>query len=292
MALSPTPNFYQTVANMAGAGVAGKVASKFSPRQIGAISKFAGVSSILSETFGLSTDPAHPLLGGITMQDAKLIMQTMRAQELARANLWFIEMEDLNPPSLPSRDTGVSSVQKDGNSLFSSVLSITRTDPFSALGNTVRGAIQNAIPGAAQSQAGPTETTTPMLFNLFAQTVSYSPSTITSEKTNIGSTVMDGMSGTECVDMTITTLDDKYGTLKKWFDAKCGQAAHGDGTYGVPFEYLIKVTVHHMTVEAAAWSYHNTYLMRPTAIQHDLDRGAQDLEKLHMTFSQFDTFVS
>lgn len=133
------------------------------------------------------------------------------------------------------------------------------------------------------------------LFNLFATDVSFGPQTITGETKNIGMAVMDVVTGTERVEMRITTYDDTAGTIKSWFEAKCAQVAHADGTAGVPFDYLIGINILQSATDeigAALFGGHQSeYVMRPASMEIELSRSEDALQMLQMTFVEFDTFM-
>lgn len=129
------------------------------------------------------------------------------------------------------------------------------------------------------------------LFNLFALDVSYGPSTLTGEKVPLGSAVMDKLTGAEAVELSITTMDDSRGSLKRWFDAKAAQAAHPDGTFGLPSEYWLDFEIYHATPKADENAYKQLIRMRPVSAQHELSRRDQGLGEVQMTFTQFHTFI-
>lgn len=130
-------------------------------------------------------------------------------------------------------------------------------------------------------------------FQLFTTSISYSPVGIPPDKQNIGSAVIDGVKNTEHVDLSLTTYDDSYGTLKRWFDAKAAAVAHSDGTIGLPIEYLVKIRILHsfFSDETNRGGYEVSYLMRPVSIEHSLSREDGGKQQLQMQFTQFDTFV-
>lgn len=134
------------------------------------------------------------------------------------------------------------------------------------------------------------------VLDLLALEVSYSPFTLTSEKKNIGSAVLDGLNGSESVELTLTTMDDEAGTVKRWFEGKCLQAARPDGTFGVPADYCVNIeVVHAVSVDDApvrADPYKSMMTMRPQALQIDLSRREQAFQELTLSFSEFDTFIS
>ena len=135
------------------------------------------------------------------------------------------------------------------------------------------------------------------LLQLLAVDVSYNPATLTGDKTAIGGAVMDRLTGSEAVELRITTMDDEMGTLKSWFDAKCAQAVAQDGTFGLPRDYCVFIEVVHglpdAEVVAASGSepYSAHVWMRPVTVEHELSRREQALSELNMSFTQFDSFT-
>jgi len=135
------------------------------------------------------------------------------------------------------------------------------------------------------------------VLQLLAVDVSYNPATLTGDKVAIGGAVMDRLTGSEAVELRITTMDDEIGTLKAWFDAKCAQAVAQDGTFGLPRDYCVLIEVVHglpdPEVVAASGSepYSAHVWMRPVTVEHELSRREQALAELNMTFTQFDSFA-
>lgn len=139
------------------------------------------------------------------------------------------------------------------------------------------------------------------LFDLLAVDVSYSPVTLTGDKVQIGSAVMDKVIGTEAVEIQVTTIDDETGTLKRWFEAKAAQVANRDGTFnpqgfysfemeivhGLPHDHGIQPT---LPAEKVAAAYSNKFRVRVAAIQFEMSRRDQALQELQMTFTQVDTW--
>ncbi|MEJ7806284.1 MAG: hypothetical protein WKG03_10245 [Telluria sp.] len=132
-------------------------------------------------------------------------------------------------------------------------------------------------------------------FNMFATDVSYSSSSIVSEPKNIGMGVMDAPTGTERVELRITTLDDARGTIRGWFDAKCAKVAHSDGTLGLPVNYLVTILVAQSATDeiggALFGAFKQRFVLRPTSIEVELSRGEDGLQQIQLVFTQFDTFM-
>lgn len=231
---SINPKFLETAVKTAGYRAANLVASRLSAGAVKKIQQLFQAGNFIDGLLGLSgntEDAAQPLLGGLSLAEARAIHDELRAAQLARKNLFAINISDANPPG----------------------------------------------GGAAN-------------FNLFAIDASYSPCTLTGEKISIGSASMDKLTGSEAAELSITTMDDSVGTLKRWFDAKHAQAAHPDGTFGLPNDYLVSIEIFHATPTANANAYRFNAMMRTVAITHELSRREQAMQELQMTFTQFDTF--
>ena len=129
-------------------------------------------------------------------------------------------------------------------------------------------------------------------FNMFCQSVDYAPFTVSGEYQRVGSVLVDSLTGNEAVEMQMTTLDDKAGTLKRWFAQMSARAASSDGTFGVPASYGIKISVTHAfgggDIPEAA--YTDTGYFRVANLALNGARGENALSELQMTFNQIDTF--
>lgn len=292
MALNISPAFFESASTTAGARISNAIASRMSPAGIKAVQRLTTASDFVAGILGLDNieDQPQPLLGGISLAEARTTYAALRDAGLARKSLWFLEIEDLSPP-----DMGY------GGNLPPASRPIPQ-DPLSATMGVIRGGIggvTDRISAAVRSQmpatggGAPRPTVNlPFLFNLFATSVSYEPSTLAGEKVRLGGAVMDMVTGGEPVEMSITTMDDEVGTIKRWFDAKTSSAARPDGTIGLPRDYCVRMKVYHATPRPDKRAYAAFLLMRPVTIRHELSRQEQALAELTLTFSQFDTFMS
>ncbi|MEY4910108.1 MAG: hypothetical protein RL260_3826 [Pseudomonadota bacterium] len=251
-------------------------------------------------------DPSDPgymdnpqyLLGGYSLAQTAAAMDYMLDARLSRKNLYFVEMEDPNPPAL---DYGIGPKQRAMTRLKSNLFSIFAASgglkgiaaglKSQALG-MASGALSSlgfntsAISGVLMSQG----VNVPHVFNLFATEISYSE-VISGEPVKIGGTTSDKVSGREPVEISITTLDDEAGTIKRWFTGKQHQAVHPSGTVGLPAQYCIRLTTYHATPNDDIKAFGVHLMMRPGTIQSDLSRGEGDCEQVKMTFVQADQFV-
>lgn len=282
------PRFIETLQRTAGARIAQEVAQRLSPTSVQRIQQILRISDFAEGVFGNSGAQPQPLLGGVSMDFARDLHDQLQNARLARKNLFFIQVTDPNPPDLKyvSRPAGASSeasrigeVIDTGRRILSGGLGGVISDGLRSLGGTAgRGA------GGGSSAA--------QMFNLFATSVSYSPVTMVGEKVPFGSATLDRLNGTEATELQITTMDDEVGTLKRWFEGKSAQAAHPDGTFGVPMEYLVNIAIYHAVVrpDDRAFKFHAK--MRTQSIQMELSRSEQAMQEISMTFSQFDSFVT
>lgn len=132
------------------------------------------------------------------------------------------------------------------------------------------------------------------LLNLLAVDVSFAPCTAPGDVVPIGGANIDHLPASERVELRLTTLDDERGSLKRWFAAKADQAVHRDGTMGLPVDYLVVVAVTHMDPEGQAATsarLRHRWLMRPANMDIELSRGAPELERVQLSFVEFDTFM-
>lgn len=176
-----------------------------------------------------------PLLGGITLKQAREIFEQSAAIDFAKKNLWCIRVTNLN-----------------GGMDFE--------------------------------------------FNFFATDVSYTPFTIAGEAVHVGSGSFDTVTNAERVEMRVTTLDDAYGSVKRWFYDRKARMTLRDGTVGLPVDYLFRVEVMHAFPTEQAYgsneAFWDTYIMRPGGIEIDLSRRDDGLQELQLSFVQFDTFTA
>lgn len=129
-------------------------------------------------------------------------------------------------------------------------------------------------------------------FNLLATEVEYSPFIIQADKEQVGSATVDLVRNNEPVEMSITTLDDKDGTIKKWFAMHTAAACPRDGTVTEPGNYAIRIRVLHGYIKDHPAGYEDIGLFRPENLSVSLSRRDDNLEEIQMTFSQLDTFMS
>lgn len=131
-------------------------------------------------------------------------------------------------------------------------------------------------------------------FNMFATELDYAPFNLSGDKRRVGSAVLDSVQSGEPVEMRITTYDDQFGTIKKWYANHHAAVAARDGTVGVPNEYAIKFRIVHSFItrgSAPFGAYEDIGWFRPSSLEVNLSRREDNLQELQMTFSQIDTFI-
>jgi hypothetical protein len=130
-------------------------------------------------------------------------------------------------------------------------------------------------------------------FNMFCTSLDYAPLTISGEKKKIGAASVDVVLASEPVEMRMTTMDNKDGFIKRWFEDHCSAAASSDGTVGVPGRYAVTIKVVHAFIskDSNKGGYENIGLFRPANLEVSLSRQDHGMQELSLTFSQLDTFM-
>ncbi|SEN69598.1 hypothetical protein, partial [Nitrosomonas marina] len=125
-------------------------------------------------------------------------------------------------------------------------------------------------------------------FNMFATDMDYAPYTISGEKKRIGGAIVDSVQGNEPVELRVTTMDDKFGTLRKWYIAHHYFTAASDGTVGLPAMYAIKFRIVHSFItnnSTPRGAYEDIGWFRPSNIEYSLSRREDAMQEIQMTFS-------
>jgi hypothetical protein len=96
----PNPRAVETLKTTAAARIASAVAQKLSPLSIKRIQQLLQFKDFVSGILGLDdiSDTEQPLLGGVTLAEARNIYSQLAEAQLARKNLFFIRIVDYNPP--------------------------------------------------------------------------------------------------------------------------------------------------------------------------------------------------
>ena len=132
--------------------------------------------------------------------------------------------------------------------------------------------------------------------NMFVIDYSASPFTVRGDPVLMGAGSFDNVTGIEAVRLTLTTLDDVGGSIKTWFKNLKYQMAPGDGTVGLPLDYLVRITITSAFADSdadnAEWAYVDSWVMRPESIQSEGSRRDDGMQELQLSFIQWDTFTN
>lgn len=132
--------------------------------------------------------------------------------------------------------------------------------------------------------------------NMFLTDYSYSPFTVRGDAVTIGAGSMDNPTGVEAVRIQATCMDDVGGSIKTWFKNLKRAMAPGDGTVGLPMDYLIRITITHAFAHAdaenAGSAFVDSFIVRPESIEHEGSRRDDGMQELQLAFVQFDTFTN
>ncbi len=133
----------------------------------------------------------------------------------------------------------------------------------------------------------------PERFNLFATDLEYSACILQGEPVQVGGAQVSTVTGSDPVELRITTYDDSAGSLKKWFAAHHALASAQDGTISEPAKYAIRIAVVHAYIDRsnAGNAFAVDGLFRPGSLDLSLSRREDALEEISMTFNQLDTFM-
>jgi len=132
--------------------------------------------------------------------------------------------------------------------------------------------------------------------NMFVTDYSYSPFTVRGDPVMIGAGSMDNVTGVEAVRVQVTTMDDVGGSVKTWFKNLKRAMAPGDGTVGLPMDYLIRISFTHAFAHEdandAGSAYLDSFIVRPESIEMEGSRRDDGMQELQLSFVQFDTFTN
>jgi hypothetical protein len=129
--------------------------------------------------------------------------------------------------------------------------------------------------------------------NMFAKSVSTSPLSFAGEVVDIGSASFSKPGAMAPVEMRVTTFDDLGGSIKGWAKNLKKLMAPGDGTFGLPITYLLRVTLIHgfinMSADNAGGAYIDNYIMQLMSAEYTNNRSEDGLQEIELNFREFDT---
>lgn len=297
-----------------------KVVGSASNRLVRDVQNILGKSSLVGNILGISTgisaldsvlglgpdDGEKSLLGGFTYAQAKAIHRQCMQLQTAQKNLYFVRIWDESPPigdygleSVPNGSSlmqqGISRLGAAAGQITNGIASSVTSIAGPMVGNAALGLMNGFMGGlglgsAGTGIAGAARDT----LDLLCVDVQYSKS-INGDSVNLGGTFYDAPSGASATEITLVTMDDEAGTLKRWFEGKRQQVAAIDGTMGVPAEYSVGIEIVHAIpgpeVKGVSGAYKQYFNMRAVSISSELSRRDQQWEELPMTFIQIDPFM-
>jgi hypothetical protein len=242
-----TDSFTQSLYQSAGTFAAIQTAARLTPAQAAIAGQVYGAARALQEFFtGNATDIPLPLLGGISLNQARQLYNRAATTPYARKNFWILKFAPLDQ-SNPAASADV---------------------------------------------------------NLLATEVSYGSTTLSSESRHFGSTFIDEIQASERTELKVTTLDDTYGTIKRWFNSLTDKVASNDGAYGVPYAYALRTYLTHGFVEGYDQGialpsapgqpapYVDVLLLRPSTMEIELSRRDSGLQEVQLGFVEIDPFMA
>lgn len=298
-----------TVATTAAGRAAQAVAQRMSPKFVrdvqrvlsvtGAVGGLLGVNTGIDALDGIlglrgdATNRPTPMLGGLSLAQAKAIYEQSKALRAARKNLFFLRITDENPPignyNPASPNASPLSLSRIGAAAGELVQGIV--GPVGSIASSISNSLGISLGGMAGTSIASVAVD---CFDMLAVDVSYGTELV-ADHVQIGSSFIDRPTGRNPTDLTITTMDDEAGTLKRWVNGKINQVARPDGTFGLPAEYLCGVEIVHAIPSDQVAGYEAAYSkalrLRVQSINVDLSRRDQALAEYTIVFSQFDHFM-
>ncbi|MGW8422780.1 hypothetical protein [Comamonas sp. HJ-2] len=298
----------------AGAKIAASIAQAASPKFVRDVQRVLDTSRLIGDLLGTNM-PINgiplELLGGLSLQQAKAIHSQMMEMRVARKSLFFIRITDENPPigeyqpkssivddSLGGLvKNGISRIGAAAGSAVNGIAGAVNDIAGKQASMAAKGLLGGVVGGLGLSTGSTGESISQIAvsaFDLLAMDVNYSVS-LQGDHQQIGSGFIDKPTGISPAELSITTMDDQAGTIKRWFDGKQAQVAHIDGTMGLPAEYLVTIEVVHAVASEQvanslrAYSYTKRYRANSRSI--DLSRRDQGLAEVQLNFTQFDNFM-
>lgn len=265
----------ENVANVVGSIINSNVLNKFIPGLIGSdSSKFWLASS--------------PLTAKLSQEEVKRLIMLSYATEQARKNLWLLNISPYSGSAFGSLSGMIS--QAVGSELSSSIGGAWGKAAGSITTTAINHAI-NSIPvlNALGEQGGGITSN----FNMLATEINYTPFSIEADQYNVGSAIIDGVKSSQQAEISITTMDDEQGTIKRFFKQQASAMIHKDGTVGVLLDGLVQIRILHAFVNDATnnGGFEETIIARPVGIEYDFSRREDAMQEFTMRFVQTDTFI-
>lgn len=262
------------------AGVVGSIINS------GVLNRFVpGFKSGYSKNHWLASSP---LTAGLSQEEVRRLIMLSYAIDHARKNLWILNMSPYSGSAFGSLTGMISSAV--GGAVSSNIGGAWGKAAGSIATSAVNQAI-NSIPVLnALSDKGGGMTSN---FNMLATEVNYTPFSLEGDQYNVGSAIIDGVKSSQQAEISITTMDDEQGTIKRFFKQQASAIIHKDGTVGVLLDGLVQIRVLHAFVSDSInrGGFEETIIARPVGIEYDLSRREDAMQEFTMRFIQTDTFI-
>lgn len=122
-----------------------------------------------------------------------------------------------------------------------------------------------------------------------AKDLEYEPITINVEEMNYGAQQFTMPVNQERVTINVTLRDTKDKKLYKWCKEIAAKVVHSDGTFGIPAEYVRRVTIFSLTNKEEDKSPDEYYMIFTNVGSLNRDRASKDFFEFPITITQFKT---
>jgi hypothetical protein len=229
---------------------------------------YQNVKGLIGAAKSFLADPyqvvPNPLLGGYSRKETQKMAQLALSKAYAKNNLFLVRLTDYN---YPTKHSGLKAFPDD----------------FEADANR--------------------------MLDLLAMSVSYNPVAITGDTVKLGMLQGDSIQQSERVEVRMTFLDYSNGAIKRYLIAKKNRMVNRDGTANPPESYILMLTIYHLDQTVGTTKVGNkligvfdeekllkggqeqSYLVRVSALDIDLNKREDSLQELQVTFTQIDQFM-
>lgn len=231
---------------------------------------------------------SSPLTARLSQEEVKRLIMLSYAIEHARKNLWILNISPYSGASFGSLSNMISNAI--GGALSSNISGAWGKSAGNIASTAINHAI-NSIPVInALSEHGGGITAN---FNMLATEINYSPFSIEADQYNVGSAIIDGVKSSQQAEISITTMDDEQGTIKRFFKQQASAMVHKDGTVGVLLDGLVQIRILHAFVSDNTnnGGFEEAIVARPVSIEYDFSRREDTMQEFTMRFVQTDTFI-
>lgn len=260
---------------------------------VGAVVNSGILNKLVSQQFPVNRWTSHSKLhAGLSLAEVQKLAMLAYATEHAHKNLWLLRIEPY------SADVKHSLTEMISNAVGHSVGGVVGDKWGASWGSVAQNAAKQAVNTAINS--------TPVLnslsdkgggmtnvHNMLATNVSYTPFSIEADPYSIGSAIIDNPKSSAKAELSISSMDDEYGTIKRWFKNMASRVIHSDGTVGLTSEGLVKITLLHAFISdhTNQGGFEESIVCRPVSLDYELDRRTDELQEFTMRFEQTDTFI-